>query len=666
MLDSVKGPEDVRKLAPELLPRLAEEIRRRITGVVNGTGGHLASNLGAVEITIALHRAFDFSRDWLVFDVGHQCYAHKLITGRHERFETLRQKGGLSGFPSPDESPYDLFVTGHASTAISMALGLAAAGLGGRAASGPSDVARHRGPPRRAVALVGDGSISGGLAFEGLNHAGHLGLDLLVVLNDNEMAISQTVGALSRHLSRLRLDPRYNELRRELAGIADKIPFLREIGHRAVEAARHALAPGGVFQDFGFRYIGPLDGHDVEELERTFLATRDLRGPVLVHVCTQKGRGYAPAAADPTAYHSAAPVGTVPAKADPAAKSAARKVGTAGGPDGAAAEGPLTFTQAMAHRLCELGERDERVVAVTAAMPDGTGLSMCSRKWPDRCFDVGISEGHAVTFASGLARAGKRPVVAVYSSFLQRAYDSVFHDLCLQGGLGVTICVDRAGLVGPDGPTHHGLYDVAYLRTFPGIVLLSPRDGTELAGMLEWAVDQNRPVAISYPRAKLPLSVEADGGRSPVELGRSEILARGERVAVLAYGALVNEAASSLRKLEGEGVRATLVNARFAKPLDEGMLREIAKDHECIVTVEEGALAGGFGSAVMEAAGRSGWSGACRVRRLGVPDEFIPHAARAEQLAELGLDAAGIERAVREAWGRNSSRDPVQGQGGST
>ena len=281
ILDAVKGPEDVRKLAPEDLPRLADEIRRRITGVVNGTGGHLASNLGAVEITIALHRAFDFSRDRLVFDVGHQCYAHKLITGRHERFETLRQKGGLSGFPSPVESPYDLFVTGHASTAISMALGLAAAGLGG--------------PRGRAVALVGDGSISGGLAFEGLNHAGHLGLDLLVVLNDNEMAISQTVGALSKHLSRLRLDPRYNELRREFAGIADKVPFLREVGHRAIEAARHALAlaPGGGVQDFGFRYIGPLDGHDVEELERTFHAARDLRGPVLIHVCTQKGRGYA-------------------------------------------------------------------------------------------------------------------------------------------------------------------------------------------------------------------------------------------------------------------------------------------------------------------------------------------------------------------------------------
>ena len=414
---------------------------------------------------------------------------------------------------------------------------------------------------------------------------------------------------------------------------------------------------------------------------------------MLIHVCTQKGRGYAPAASDPTAYHSASPVRTAPVKAEPAANSGARparKVGTARGPDGAAAEGPLTFTEAMARKLCELGERDERVVAVTAAMSDGTGLSMCSRKWPDRCFDVGISEGHAVTFASGLARAGKHPVVAIYSSFLQRAYDSVFHDLCLQGELGVTICVDRAGLVGSDGPTHHGLYDVAYLRTIPGIVLLSPRDGTELARMLEWAVGRDLPVAIRYPRAKLPPAassgqrrgpdgaassgqrrgpdgaVEADEERSPVELGRSEVLARGERVAVFAYGALVNEAASSLRKLEGEGMRATLVNARFAKPLDEGLLQELAKDHECIVTVEEGALAGGFGSAVMEAAGRGGWSGACRVKRLGVPDEFIPHATRAEQLTELGLDAAGIERAVREAWGRNSSRDSSQGQGGST
>jgi 1-deoxy-D-xylulose-5-phosphate synthase len=598
---------------------LAEELRRRITAVVGEKGGHLSSNLGIVELTIALHRAFDFSRDRLVLDVGHQCYPHKLLTGRGERFGSLRSKGGVSGFPSPRESPYDLFVTGHASTAISTALGLACAEPGGSS--------------RRVVAVIGDGAISGGLAFEGLNLAGHMGRDLLVILNDNEMAISRTVGALSRHLSRLRVDPRYNELRNELGAVFGRLPFLGEVGKKLVDLARRAVSPGGVFQDFGFRYIGPVDGHEVTELESTLARARELTGPVLLHVYTQKGRGYGPAAADPAGYHSAPPF-KVRVNDDYAA-------GRAPG-----AEPPPTYSDVMARALRDLGRKDGRVVAVTAAMPDGTGLAECARAWPDRCFDVGICEAHAVTFAAGLARGGRRPVVAVYSTFLQRALDSVFHDVCLQEDLGVVLCVDRAGLVGSDGPTHHGLYDIAFLRSLPGVVLAAPRDGPELEAMLAWAVGLGRPVAIRYPRARVP---EPAGPVPPVELGRAELLEQGERVALVAYGASVAEARAALRILGGEGIRVTLVNARFAKPVDEGLLARLAASHERIVTVEEGALAGGFGSAVMEAAERAGWDPGM-VTRLGVGDRFVAHASREEQLAECGLDSEGVARAVRAVF----------------
>jgi 1-deoxy-D-xylulose-5-phosphate synthase len=630
ILDSIRSTADVRALAAGKLPELAAELRSSIMETVALRGGHLASNLGAVELTLALHRVFDFERDRLVFDVGHQCYAHKLLTGRAESFRGLRTRGGASGFPDPAESPCDPFITGHASTAVSMALGLACA---------------ERAAGRRAIAVVGDGAIAGGLAFEGLNHAGHVGADLLVVLNDNEMSISRTVGALARHLSHVRLDPHYNDLRSELGRLATSFPLLGNVGRKMADLARRTFTGGAIFQDLGFRYVGPVDGHDLEELESTLRSARELAGPVLLHVFTQKGRGHGPAAADPRAHHSTAPFkirvngpgddkSADGAKADAAADAAAE-----------AKPSPPTYSAAMVEKLLELARADERIVAITAAMADGTGLSRMASEFPKRFHDVGITEAHAVTFASGLARGGKRPVVTIYSTFLQRAYDSIFHDLCLQGSLGAVVCVDRAGLVGSDGPTHHGLFDIASLRALPNMTLAAPRDGADLALLLEWALGCGKPVAIRYPRTEVPEPVSP---AAPVELGRGETLVEGEGVAVLAYGSMVAEAALALEELAREGIRPTLASARFAKPLDVDLLARLARGHERVITVEEGALVGGLGSAVLEAGGQAGLDPA-KVTRLGVPDRFIAHASRAEQLAECGLDARGIARAVREA-----------------
>jgi len=636
ILDAIRSPADVRALADEALPGLAAELRHVITDTVARQGGHLASNLGAVELTVALHRAFDFERDRLVLDVGHQCYAHKLLTGRAEGFSNLRARGGASGFPDPAESPFDPFITGHASTAISMALGLACAG---------------RGTGRRAVAVVGDGAVAGGLAFEGLNHAGHVGADLLVVLNDNEMSIGRTVGALSRHLSRIRLDPHYNDLRTELGRLGEAFPLLGGIGRKVADLARRTFTGGAVFQELGFRYIGPVDGHDLGELELRLGSARELSGPVLLHVLTQKGRGHAEAAADPRAHHSTASFKIrVNGSRDMAAGDEQPEQAKA---DAAPGPSTPTYSAAMVEGLMKLARADERIVAITAAMADGTGLARFAREFPKRSHDVGIAEAHAVTFVSGLARGGKRPVVTIYSTFLQRAYDSIFHDLCLQGELGAVICIDRAGLVGADGPTHHGLYDIASLRALPNMTLAAPRDGDDLALLLEWALEYGRPVAIRYPRTKVPASLAPAG---PVELGRGEVIFEGEGVAILAYGSMVAEAALAFEELARDGIRPTLASARFAKPLDTELLSRLAKSHERIITLEEGALPGGFGSAVLEAAAGAGLD-ASRVARLGVPDSFIAHGSRAEQLSECGLDARGIADTVRKAWATGGGRE---------
>jgi len=619
LLDTIRSPADLRELDRAQLERLAGEVRERITQVVADRGGHLASSLGVVELTIALHRVFDFSRDRLVFDVGHQCYPHKLLTGRNEAFDTLRTRGGISGFPNPKESPYDVFIAGHASTAISTALGLACA-------AGPG------GP--RAVALVGDGAIAGGMAFEAMNSAGHMGADVLVVLNDNEMSISKTVGGMSRYLARLRTDPIYNDLRKEASALSERVPLFGAIGRRVFEAVRHTLAPGGVFEALGFRYFGPVDGHDLGELETILQQVKGLTGPVLVHVLTRKGEGHAPAVADPTSYHS---------------PSSARVAADVGRPSPVPKK--VTYTDVASETILRLGGGDDRIVSITAAMPEGTGLVRCACAWPDRCFDVGICEGHAVTFAAGLARGGKLPIVAIYSTFLQRAVDSVFHDVCLQETIPMVLCIDRAGVVGSDGPTHHGVFDIAMLRAIPNLTLCAPRDGDELAAMIEWAAGAGGPVAVRYPRAPVPAPLASRSPRAPIERGGAEKLIEGTDVAIVAYGASVKEAHAAAGELGKDGVTPTVVNARFAKPIDAGLFGALFETHRHVVTVEEGAIAGGFGAAVLEGAAAHGWD-ATKATVLGVPDRFVAQGTRQEQLAECGIDAAAIAAKIRDLVGR--------------
>ncbi len=619
-LNDIQSPEDLRRMGWPELDRLAARLRSRITEVVSRTGGHLASNLGVVELTLALHRVFDFRRDHLVFDVGHQCYVHKLLTGRRDAFGTLRQKGGITGFPNPRESALDPFVVGHAGTSISSALGLAAA-------------ARLRGERRTAVAFIGDGSIGAGLAFEALNHAGHTREDLLVILNDNDMAIARTVGALASYLTRIRTEPVYHRLREDLRQVLHRVPL---IGHQldwlqeaVLDGVKQVVEPGHVFSDLGFAYYGPVDGHDTGLLIRELENLKSLPYPRLLHVTTRKGQGFEAAAADPEKYHSAAPFEILP--------------------DGKAADNGASeraYTHAFADLLLDRCGRDERIVAITAAMPAGTGLSALADACPERYVDVGISEEHAVTLAGGLARGGMKPVVVIYSTFLQRAYDEIFHDICLQPDLPVVFALDRAGLVGADGPTHHGVYDIAMLRHLPNLTLMAPRDAEELGAMLDLALGLGRPVAIRYPKTTLPtLPVSA---RAPLLHGKSETLRDGADGAILAYGAMAGPALDAAEQAAQEGADLAVVNLRFAKPLDAERIAELADATGLLLTVEDGCLDGGIGSAVLEClAARA--APLPRVVRLGVPDRFVPHGPRGELLADLGLDADGIARAALDA-----------------
>ena len=616
ILESINEPAELRGLSVGQLRQLAQEIRDEISRVVARNGGHLASNLGAVELTIALHRCFDFRTDALVWDVGHQAYAHKLLTGRRAAFDTLRQQGGLSGFPNKHESPYDLFTTGHAGTSISSALGLVCA----------DEVA---GRERRVVAVIGDGSLTSGVALEALNHAGALGKDLLVVLNDNRMSISATVGGLSQHLDRLRSTRFYNEAKQEVRRVVQKLPYVgglvgNALGH-IKEGIKATVLSETLFDQLGFRAFGPIDGHNLEDLVETLEAMRELSGPVLLHVVTEKGRGHREAESDPTRYHSAGPT-TRPVEEPQDAEGAERP----------------RYTEVFASALCRLGGRDERIVAVTAAMEDGTGLVEFAKAFPSRFFDVGICEQHAVAFAGGLGAAGRLPVVAIYSTFLQRAYDQVLHDLCLQGTPAV-LCLDRAGLVGADGPTHHGTFDIAYLRHVPDIVLAAPKDGPELEAMLAAAAASGRIWAIRFPKAPVPAAQWAAG--PPVEIGKGELLREGADVALVAYGAMVEPAWEAAGLLAERGVEAAVANARFAKPVDVALLGDLAARVPLLVTVEDHALPGGFGSAVLEAVAGHGGR-ACRVECLGIPDAFIEHGPREALLAGLGLDAAAIAERV--------------------
>ncbi|MFH0910237.1 MAG: 1-deoxy-D-xylulose-5-phosphate synthase [Planctomycetota bacterium] len=623
LLDRIQSPEDLRALPEEALPALAAEIRLTLTEVVGLNGGHLASNLGAVELTLALHRAFDFSRHYLVFDVGHQCYTHKLVTGRRARFHTLRTKNGLTGFPNPRESGMDLFLTGHAATSISSALGLAMA-------------ARLRGEARHAVAVIGDGSIASGLAFEALNHAGHCREDLLVVLNDNEMSIAQTVGALSGYLSRIRSEPVYARLREDLRIVLQRVPLigvqLERLHETILDGMKQMIEPGHIFTDLGFRYFGPIDGHDAALLEKELRQMKNLPGPRLLHVLTQKGRGFEAAANDPEAYHSANPFDVLPA-GEVVARGKSRR----------------TYTEVFSEALLAACEGNDRIVAITAAMPAGTGLDSVGKRFPARYFDVGICEAHAVALAGALARGGLTPVVVIYSTFLQRGYDQIFHDVCLQESRGVVFALDRAGLVGADGPTHHGVFDIAFLRHLPGMTLLAPRDGGELGRMLEFALGLGQPVAIRYPRASLPAPVRER--YDPIQEGRAEVLRKGGDGTLLAYGAMVAPAYMAAEACAREGMEIGVVNLRFAKPLDEECILDLARDSRVLFTAEEGALAGGVGSAVAELLADRGALPRL-FTRFGVPDRFIEHASRDELLASLGLDAEGMKRRILEVLKR--------------
>jgi 1-deoxy-D-xylulose-5-phosphate synthase len=624
LLDQIDSPRDLKKIPVAELPRLCQEIRDEIVETCARNGGHLGSSLGAVELNVALHYAFESPRDRLVWDVGHQAYAHKLLTGRRDRFRTIRTAGGLAGFPERDESEHDAFGVGHASTAISAALGLI-------------EARRLEGGEGKVVAVVGDGAMTGGVAFEGLNQAGYLGRDLLVVLNDNEMSISPNVGALSEWFSKKFASRTYNRWRHAVKGFLGGLPK----GTEAIEIIRHGIAatkalvtPGILFEGLGFHYVGPVDGHDVAALVETFQKLATFEGPVLVHAVTKKGKGYGPAEKDEaTGGHGLSFFDVATGKPKKAAAKA--------------------YTDLFAEALCEEMEKDERIVAITAAMLEGTGLIQAKKRFPDRTYDVGIAEQHAVTFAAGLACEGVRPVVAIYSTFLQRAYDQIIHDVALQR-LPVAFALDRGGLVGADGKTHQGAFDLAYLRCVPNLVVMAPADENELRHMLRTALTLDGPAAFRFPRgAGLGVPLDSTVQALPVGKGRLVRDVPGKPdVAVLSIGTTLAAATEAADALAEAGIHVTVVDARFAKPLDEDLVCQEAARARRVVTVEEGCLAGGFGSACLEAFDRRGLlAGGLAVRRLGIPDAFVTHGDAAKQRAELGLDAAGIARACREVIG---------------
>ena len=630
ILEQIKSPEDLRGLSPVQLQALAGEIRQRITDVVSNNGGHLASNLGVVELTLALHRVFDFTQDHLVFDVGHQCYTHKLLTGRAERFDTLRQEGGLSGFPNRQESPqYDRFTTGHAGVSISTALGLALA-----------DQAAGRN--RRTVAVVGDGALGSGVALEGLNHAGSVKANLLVILNDNKMCISGTVGALAHAFTRARTSDLYQDLSKEVRRVAQAMPVigtqLRQTLSTVKDAIKDAIVPDHAFEHFGFRVLGPVNGHNLRELLRTLEEVRGLSGPIMLHVCTEKGHGFEPAVNNPEDYHSASPFVAQNGKVVPRAAPAGASAGTAWG-------------DAAAEILLELAADDERIMAITAAMPAGTGLEAFEDRYPARFFDAGIAESHAVAMAAGMAAGGMRPVCAIYSTFLQRSYDQLFHELALNVDLPVMLLVDRAGLVGADGMTHQGLYDIAYMRSLPNLVLAAPADKGELRGMLRLGLEIDQSLAIRYPRDVVPEGdLSRAAGANPVRLGKAAVLREGPDGAIIAYGWTVEAALAAAETLAGERINVTVVSGRFAKPLDEELIVALAGKQPWLMTVEDGCRAGGFGSAILELLQGHGLAGRL-ADIVAVPDELVEHASRGRLLERFDLSAAGLVRRVRGVVG---------------
>ncbi|MFM9025477.1 MAG: 1-deoxy-D-xylulose-5-phosphate synthase [Planctomycetaceae bacterium] len=636
ILPTIKSPRDLRGLSPEQLEALAAEMRRALTGVAGTRTAHFASNLGVVELCLALHRVFDFSRDRLIWDTGHQIYPHKLVTGRYDRFATIRTKGGLMGYPNPVESPYDLFMTGHAGCSVSAALGLAS----GDGLLGEDD--------RRSVAVIGDGALPSGIVFEALNNAGFLKKRLLVILNDNRMSICPRVGALAEYLDTIRTNPWYRELKQQAGEMIKGVPMVGESMERMLgtvkESLKTGLHGGALFEAMGIRYFGPVDGHSLPNLIRYLELVKDEQGPILLHVLTEKGHGFKPAADDPVFFHTPAPFECDDDDCIVSIKKSSSRA----------------YTDVAAATIAACLRRDERVTVLTAAMCQGNKLEKVREEFPARFFDVGICESHAVAFAAGQAKAGCRPIVDIYSTFLQRSYDQVFQEVCLQN-LPVVFMMDRAGLTGPDGPTHHGAFDLGYMRLFPHLAVLAPGDEHDLEAMLPWALAQPGPVAIRYPKATVE---RHEGSRAPIELGRSELVVDGADGLVVACGTLLGEAVKAATALRQEGLEVAVVNARFVKPLDPAIVERI-EAAPWTVTVEENALQTGFGSAVLEAVSDARAAAeaplpAGPIVWLGLPDQFVEHGERGELLADLGLDAAGIAAACRRLAGREVAVIPVR------
>lgn len=628
LLDQIYSPTDVKALTLEQLPELAEDVRQRILEVVGRGGGHLTSNLGVTELTIALHRVFDFKQDRLLWDVGHQCYPHKLLTGRHQRFDTLRKQGGISGFPDIAESEYDLFNVGHAGTSIATAIGMARADqMVGRDAC--------------TVAVVGDASIVNGVAFEGLNQVGTLKRQFLVVLNDNEWGISPTQGGFAEYLAKFRASDFYEDMKARTKRLLPKLPLLGKpvfdmIAHLK-EGIKATVSPGQVFEALGLQYVGPVDGHDIKHLIEILEVLKKSHHPVLLHVHTVKGKGCDWAKADPGKYHSPQPFSVEGGKV---------MIKSGGG---------KSWTSAFVEALMELAEKNDRIYAMTAGMPDGTGLNIFQERFPDRCRDIGIAESCTVDIAAGMAKGGMRPVAAIYSTFLQRAFDQVFQEVVLQG-LPVMFCLDRAGLVGGDGAVHHGFLDITYLRGFPGIVLMAPADEWELKEALKLGLTLDRACAIRYPRENVPVPI-SNGFK--FELGKSCRLRSGDDATILCYGVTAIEGLAAADLLSAGGVEVTVINARFAKPVDRNMVREAFTSDAPVITVEDHSIAGGFGSIVLETAAELGVTNP-RVIRLGIPqDRFIAHGSRAGQLAECGFDATGIAAAVHTLLESDSTKTVI-------
>jgi 1-deoxy-D-xylulose-5-phosphate synthase len=616
ILERIDSPADLKALSLEDLGRLATEIRAYILEVVSKNGGHLSANLGTVELTLALHRVFNTPADKIVWDVGHQSYTHKIITGRRERFRGLRQRGGILGFPAREESPYDAYNTGHASTALSAALGMA--------------VARDKkGEKNKIIAVVGDGSLTGGVSWEALNQIGHLRTPLTIVLNDNEMSISPSVGAISKYLGYLASGQHYLRIKDRAKGILKSVPVLGwpiiRAGRGVEDLVKKVFFPGLVFEELGLQYVGPVQGHSLGSLIEVFEKARKFNeGPILIHCITRKGRGYVPAQDDPAHFHGAAPFNV----------ESGESTAKAGRP---------TYSEAFGRALLEIGRADQKVLAITAAMLEGTGLTGFSEALPEQFYDVGIAEQHAVNFAAGLALGGFKPVCAIYSTFLQRAYDQVFHDVCLQD-LPVIFALDRAGIVPDDGPTHQGLNDIAYLRHMPNIVLMAPRDGREMRRMLKSAFTYKHPAAIRFPKAVVP-DVAGEPDPSPIPLGRAELLKDGDDL-ILAYGSMVYPALEAARALESEGLNLAVADARFAKPLDEEFILRRARNGRAVITVEEAILAGGFGSAVRELLDAHVRFD-IRFLAIGLPDELYPVGKTDQIRRQFGLDVEGLKERFR-------------------